>query len=463
MKNPLLVPEFREMLATNNLDEIKEFCNTTPPAVVADFLGAMTPEENREILISLSSEQRSNIYSYYDNDIKLALLDLFEGEDLLAIIAGMHDDKRREFLKDIPIGRQKDLLALSRRSLDKDALELTGELEQLLKAEAPTSEELTAEEIAVEIQPLIQVFKLVDGVIMKTDRIEKDCWVNIVNPSRDDLPLLAQHFNIPFDFITASLDIDETARVEVEGSATLIIVKVPFFDEGNPDLMYVTLPIGIILVGGVLITVCAKDEVILPDFISGKVKNITTVTGVKFILQLILRSLVLYLQYLKQINNAANMIQKKLEQESKNRQLIKLMNFEKSLVYFTTSLKTNELMLERFQKHSFAKMDAELEDLYEDIVIETRQALEMGNVYSDILSGMMDAFASVISNNLNITIKFLTSMTIIITIPGTVAAFFGMNVKLPMQEHPLGFVFVITVSLFLGVVAVLLFIKKKWL
>ncbi|MBP7737086.1 MAG: hypothetical protein KA369_14000 [Spirochaetes bacterium] len=463
MKNPLLVPEFREMLASDNLDEIKEFCNTTPPAVVADFLGAMTPEENRAILLGLPSEQRASIYSYYDADIKLALADLFEGESLMELIAGMHDDKRREFLPELPIGKQKELLALSRRSIDKEAMALTEELEQLLKSEVPLEEEMTAEEIASEIQPLVQVYKLSDGKIIKIDRIEKDCWINIVNPSRDDLPLLARHFNVPFDFITASLDIDETARVEVEGNATLIIVKVPFFDEDNADLMYVTLPIGIILLGGVLITVCQKDEVILPEFIEGKVRNITTVTGVKFILQIILRSLVLYLQYLKQINNAANMIQKKLEQESKNKQLIKLMNLEKSLVYFTTSLKTNELMLGRFQRHSFSKMDVEIEDLYEDITIETRQALEMANVYSDILSGMMDAFASVISNNLNITIKFLTSMTIIITIPGTVAAFYGMNVKLPLQEHPLGFIFVLAVSLLLAVTAVLLFIKKKWL
>lgn len=463
MKNPLLVPEFREMLASNNLDEIKDFCNTTPPAVVADFLGAMTPEENKEILLNLTSEQRANIYSYYDSDIKLALLDLFEGELMAEIIAGMHDDKRHEFLKELPIGKQKEILALSRRSMEKDSLELTGEIEQLLISEEPVEEEMTAEEIAGEIQPLIQVYKLVDGAIRKTDRIEKDCWINIINPSRDDLPLLAQYFNVPFDFITASLDIDETARIEVEGNATLIIVKVPYFDEHDPDLMYLTLPIGIILVGGVLITVSPKDEVILKDIIDGKVKNITTVTGVKFILQIILRSLVLYLQYLKQINNAANMIQKKLEQESKNRQLIKLMNFEKSLVYFTTSLKTSELMLERFQKHSFARMDAELEDLFEDIVIETQQALEMANVYSNILSGMMDAFASVISNNLNITIKFLTSMTIIITIPGTIAAFYGMNVKLPLQEHPLGFIFVLLTSLLLSILGVLLFIKKKWL
>ena len=227
--------------------------------------------------------------------------------------------------------------------------------------------------------------------------------------------------------------------------------------------MYITLPIGIILVNEPAPHHVPEGESSCHDFIEGKVKNITDpFPSHKFILQIIYRSLVLYLQYLKQINNAANMIQKKLEQESKNKQLIKLMNMEKCLVYFTTSLKTNELMLERLQKHGIVQKSDEIEDLFEDIVIETRQALEMANVYSDILSGMMDAFASVISNNLNIAIKFLTSVTIIITIPATIAAFFGMNVRIPFQEHPDGFIFVIIASLILSIVAVLFFIER-WL
>jgi len=463
MKNPLLVPEFREMIAEHNLEEIKDFCNTTPPAVVADFLGAMTAEENREILMQLSVEARSNIFSYFDNDVKISLINMFENGQLLDLIAGMHDDKQLDFLKQLPVGKQKEILDLSRKSLEKEDMELTEVLDKLVKSEIPVEEEMTSEELAGEIRPLVKVYKLVDGAVKPAERIEKNTWVNIVNPARDNLPLLARHFNIPFDFLTASLDVDETARIETEDNATLIIIKVPFFDEHNPDLIYITLPIGVIMVGGVLLTVCLKDEILLHDFIEGKVKNITTITGHKFILQIILRSLVLYLQYLKQINNAANMIQKKLEQESKNKQLIKLMNLEKCLVYFTTSLKTNELMLERIQKHGIVQKDDELDDIFEDIVIETRQALEMANVYSDILSGMMDAFASVISNNLNITIKFLTSVTIIVTIPGTIAAFFGMNVRIPFQEHPNGFILVIVTSLILSIAAVFIFLKKRWL
>ncbi|OHD63712.1 MAG: hypothetical protein A2176_05535 [Spirochaetes bacterium RBG_13_51_14] len=322
---------------------------------------------------------------------------------------------------------------------------------------------MTAEEIAVEIQPLIQVYKIADNKVTLIDRIEKNSWVNIVNPSKDDLPLLTQYFNIPIDFLTASLDIDETARIEIEDNTTLIIIKTPYFDEHNPDVPYFTLPIGVILANGMLITVCSRELGILRDFIEGRVKNTTSVTGAKFILQIIFRSTMIYLQYLKQINNAATMIQKKLEQESKNKQLIKLLNIEKSLVYFTTSLKTNALMLERLQRINLFHLDGDLEDLFEDIVIENRQALEMSNIYSDILSGMMDAFASVISNNLNIVMKLLTAITIILMIPNIVTGFYGMNVKLPFQGHPLAYIMVVTSSLLLATVLVLFFMKKKWL
>ena len=463
MKNPLLVPEFRELLASNNIDDIKEFCTTTPPSVVADFLGALSAKENRNILLGLSPDIRSQIFNYYDDDVKLSLMSLFENGELVSLIAGMLDEERLEFLKLLPIGKQRELRDLARKYKSKEAQELAQVADQVLKSELPPEEEMTAEEIAGEIQPLIQVYKLVTGKISKIDYIEKECWVNIVNPSKDDIPLLAQHFGIPNDFLTASLDIDETARVEVEDNATLIIVKVPFFDEHNPDIPYYTLPIGIILVGTLLITACAKEGTVLNEFIENSVKNVTTVNRIKFILQIILRALMLYLQFLKQINNAANMIQKKLEQESKNKQLIKLLNIEKSLVYFTTSLKTNGLMLERLRRLGIFQGNDDIEDLFEDIVIENRQANEMANVYSDILSGMMDAFASVISNNLNITIKFLTSMTIIITIPGTIAAFYGMNVQLPLQSHPHGFLLVVLSCMLLSVVAVIVFVKKKWL
>ena len=170
-----------------------------------------------------------------------------------------------------------------------------------------------------------------------------------------------------------------------------------------------------------------------------------------------------YLQYLKQLNSAANIIQKKLEQESRNRQLIKLFNIEKSLVYFTTSLKSNMLMLERLRRMRLLEMNDTNENLLEDILTEGKQAIEMANIYSDILSGMMDAFASVISNNLNIVMKLLTSITIILTIPILISSFFGMNVPLPLHDNPYGLWIIIGASLLLSLLAVFYFIKRRWL
>jgi magnesium transporter len=200
---------------------------------------------------------------------------------------------------------------------------------------------------------------------------------------------------------------------------------------------------------------------VLDDFVNGKVRNVGG--GHRFILQLILRATLLYLQYLKQLNNAASIIQKKLEQESRNRQLIKLFSIEKSLVYFTTSLKSNLLMLERLSRLRGFERTEQNEDLLEDIFTECKQAIEMANIYSDILSGMMDAFASVISNNLNIVMRVLTLITIIITIPVVVASFFGMNVRLPFANHPYAFAGILAGSVTLSALSLLYFIKKRWL
>lgn len=463
MKNPLLVPEFRELLAANNIEEIIDFCETTQPSVAADFLGALSAKENRNILLKLPSPLRGQIFSHFDDDVKLSIMSLLDSDDVIDLIASMLDEERLNFLKFLPAGKLREMRDLARRSSLPAAVECADIIDGILKAEEPEDERKSAEEIAAEIIPLLSIYKIEKGRIIKTDKIEPNCWINIVNPSRDDLPLFASHFRVPLDFLTASLDADETARIETEEGSTLIIIKVPLFDEHSPDLLYVTLPIGIILLPNMIVTICARETIILNDFIEAKVKHCTTVTGVRFLLQIIMRATTIYLQYLQHINNAASIIQARLEQESKNEQLIKLMNLEKSLVYFTTSLKTNALMLERLQRMSIAHFDDELENLFEDIVIDTKQALEMAQIYSDILSSMMDAFASVISNNLNITMKLLTSITIILMIPNIVTSFFGMNVKLPFSEHPLAYLIIIALSFVLSAFFIWLFVKKKWL
>jgi magnesium transporter len=218
---------------------------------------------------------------------------------------------------------------------------------------------------------------------------------------------------------------------------------------------------GIILSGENIITVCLKAIPLLNDFMSGKIKSFYTFKKSRFILQLLFKNATYYLQYLKQIDRMSLNIERELHKSMKNKELIQLLDLEKSLVYFSTSLRGNEIVLEKMLKLDAIKKYPEDEDLLEDVIIENKQAIEMANIYSNILSGMMDAFASVISNNLNIVMKFLTSVTIVLTIPTMIASFFGMNVPVPLSMQPYAFIIIIAISLGLSTILALFMAKKK--
>jgi magnesium transporter len=460
MKNPLLVPELRDMLAAHREDELRDFCSFTPPDVTAEFLGALKVDEQREILHLLDPAIRSQVFGHFDDEAKLPILEQLQEDEAVGLISGMPADVRDNFLERVPANQHERLRAIFLRAKGGAAEPLLEQMEDALAASVQP-ERLTAEEIAVEVNQHLEVYRCTSGKMERVPRPERGSWVRIINPSKENLPLIAEHFRVPVDFLTASLDVDETARIEVDEHGTLFIVKIPYFDEKNVDVLYFTIPVGIILVDGMILTVCTREADILKDFADNKVRNMGD--GHRFILQFMLRATVRYLTYLKQLNNAANIIQKKLEQESRNRQLIKLFNIEKSLVYFTTSLKSNMLMLERLRRMRLLEMNDTNENLLEDILTEGKQAIEMANIYSDILSGMMDAFASVISNNLNIVMRLLTSITIILTIPILIASFYGMNVPLPLANSPYAFLVVIGLSLLLCLLAVAYFVKRRWL
>jgi len=462
MRNPLLVPELREMLSSNRSDELRDFCEATTPEMAAEFVAALSTEEQREILEILEPESCGRVFAHLDEEAKLALVCAVTTERAVELMRHLAEDDRVRLLEQLSADQQASLREALANLRPAEAQPILEALETALESEpTPLPTELTAEEIASEISEHLEIWNFVAGKVERTSRLQKGCWVNIVHPTRENLPLIAQHFKIPADFLTASLDIDETARVEVEDNATLFIVKVPYFDESNVDVLYFTIPVGIILAGDLVITICTKPDSVLRDFAENRVRNIAP--GGRFILQIIMRATLLYLRHLKQLNNAASIIQKKLELESRNKQLLKLFHIEKSLVFFTTSLKSNMFLLERLKRIRVFQMDEASESLLEDIFIECRQAIEMANIYSDILSGMMDAFASVISNNLNIVMKLLTSLTIIMTIPVLVASIFGMNVKLPMQDHPYAFLLIMGISVTLSLAAVIYFLRRRWL
>jgi magnesium transporter len=300
-----------------------------------------------------------------------------------------------------------------------------------------------------------------NGLVPITD-YESGAWVNVVNPTPQEIERLVTRFNIPSDFLTDPLDVDERARIEREEGNILILLRTPRREHEEADIPFRTLPIGIILTQGLVITVSLMEVDVVQEFLSGKVRNLTTQNETRFLLLLFMRTSLLFLRYLKEINHMTTSVEKSVHKALQNVQLIRLLNLEKSLVFFITSLRSNALMLEKFNTSSWLGMDEDDRDLFDEVVIENKQAIEMANIYSSILSGMMDAFASIISNNLNVIIKLLTTVTIILMIPTLIASVYGMNVNLPFQTSPYAFLIIIAVSVIFSVIGIAIFWTKQF-
>ncbi|MBN2274099.1 MAG: magnesium transporter CorA family protein [Bacteroidales bacterium] len=308
---------------------------------------------------------------------------------------------------------------------------------------------------------MIKIFKTFGGYVEITG-IEKNCWINVTKPTSVEIQRLISEFQLPGDTINDILDQDERPRVEFEDDWTLVILRIPV-ENANNGVPFHTIPLGIFITDNFTLTLCVQDNEVLPierfSSFSGQYKEISDTFN--FILRLFLRSGSIYLRYLKQINQRTAMIEQDLEKSIKNRELNQLLKMEKCLVYFITSIKANEIVLAKLRN---AKKDTtEInEDLLEDAFIENKQALDMAQIYSNIQSGMMDAFASVISNNLNVVMKQLTIISIILMIPTLIASIFGMNVPNFMEKSVFALPVIIVFSFLLSVLGVMLFRKKQW-
>lgn len=291
----------------------------------------------------------------------------------------------------------------------------------------------------------------------RLDDIQEGCWIDLSNPTPEELTRVSTALGIDQTFLAAALDEEETSRVDTEEGQTLIIIDVPAIEKGDP-VVYSTLPLGIIVTERNIVTVCLKESSILSDFERGVIKNTDTRKKTNFILRILLQVAKRYLQHLKQIDKTYNYMERQLYKSQRNKELIQLLDLEKSLVYFNTSLKANEVTLEKILRGRIVTLYEEDHDLLEDVLIEVRQAIEMANIYSSIISGMMDAFASVISNNLNVIMKVLTSITILLTIPNMIFGFYGMNVAgLPLAQF--WWVPLIVAGILVGITAIILKIK----
>lgn len=310
---------------------------------------------------------------------------------------------------------------------------------------------------------MIRIFKTEEGMVHQKDEIQPGCWVALTDPTATEILEISEKFGIDSDHVRAPLDEEESSRIEIEDNYSLILVDIPSMEERNGKDWYVTIPMAIITTEEAIITVCLEDTSILTAFMDGRVKDFHTHMKTRFILQVLYKNASLFLQYLRVIDKKSEVIESTLKHSQKNKELIELLELEKCLVYFTTSLRSNEVVLEKLLRNEKIKKYPEDTDLLEDVIIENKQAIEMANIYSGILSGTMDAVASIISNNLNIVMKFLATITIVMSIPTMVSSFYGMNVNpagVPFANHPQGFSIVLVLSVVLSLVVAWIFSKK---
>lgn len=297
--------------------------------------------------------------------------------------------------------------------------------------------------------------------IEQLEEIKKGVWINLVNPSESEIKRVCAETKVEEDFVRYPLDYEEQARIDIEDNAVLFVIDVPIIEDLQDDTTYTTMPLGVIIVrDDYIITVSLKKNKVIDAFEKGRIKGFYTYKKTRFLLQILYLNSACYLDNLKKINKEQEATVFLLQQSMKNRDLIQLLNLQNSLIYITTSLKSNEIVMEKTLRGKVLKMYEEDEDILEDAIIENKQAIEMSKTYSDILTSTMDAYSSIISNNLNGVMKFLTSLTILISVPTLIASIWGMNVDLPFARSPHGFVILMIMSVAIALIA-FIWLKKK--
>lgn len=308
---------------------------------------------------------------------------------------------------------------------------------------------------------MIEVYKktISDGTLLNVEGMEPGTWINVIEPTTEEVEKIAKEAHIEPDFIRSVLDPDEKPRIEVENSTVLIIIKIPSVDEKSK---IVTIPLGIIITQKNLITVSAQKSELLDDFLNLKVKDFYTTKKTRFALQIMRRANIYYQRYFSSTEKVIEDVEKSLLKSLKNEEIVFLLDLQKSLVFVTTAIISNDKVLEKILNGKVLKLYDEDEDLLEDIIIDNKQSIDTVKIYSDILNNTMDAYASIVSNNLNIVMKFLASVTIVLAVPSIVSSFYGMNIALPFQKSQAAFLYVILLSILLSGVAITIFIRKKY-
>jgi magnesium transporter len=315
--------------------------------------------------------------------------------------------------------------------------------------------------ISREEAAMLTIYKTTEQGLEQLDSMANGSWVKAVDPTPEEVQQLVT-WGIDADYINYSLDLDEMPRMERDEDYTFILVRIPH-RQPDSDIPYTTIPLGILIKGNIIVTICRYDKEMFKVLANGKYRLLKTGKRYRFALYIFLETATRYLTHLREINRMTETIEDQLQKSTRNREVLELLKYQKSLTYFATALRSNEVMFERVQRTQIFNYYEEDQDLLEDVLTENQQAIQMTSINTEILSSMMDAFASIISNNLNSVMKALAALTIIVSLPGTVAGFFGMNVILPLSDSdPFAFLVVFGIALILTAIATYIFYKRDW-
>src|SRR5215207_1989456 len=314
--------------------------------------------------------------------------------------------------------------------------------------------------ISREEAAMLTIYKTTEQGLEQLDSMANGAWIKAVDPTPEEIQQLVT-WGIEADYINYSLDLDEMPRIERDENYTFILIRIPH-RQPESDIPYITIPLGIMIRGNLIVTICRYDKEMFKVLANGKYRLLKTGKRYRFALYIVLETATRYLTHLREINRITEALEDQLQKSTRNREVLELLKYQKSLTYFSTALRSNEVMMERVQRTQIFNYYEEDQDLLEDVLTENQQAIQMTNINTEILSSMMDAFASIISNNLNGVMKALAALTIILNMPAIVAAFYGMNVALPGESQPFAFLTVIGISMALTAVATFIFYKQDW-
>jgi magnesium transporter len=308
---------------------------------------------------------------------------------------------------------------------------------------------------------MLTIYKTTEQGLEQIESMANGAWIKVIDPTPEEIEKLVD-WGIDADYINYSLDFDEMARMERDDEYTFILLRIPH-SQPDSDIPYTTIPLGIMIRSNCIVTICRYDKEMFKVLANGKYRLLKTAKRYRFALYIFLETATRYLTHLREINRMTEAIEDKLQKSTRNSEVLELLRYQKSLTFFATALRSNEVMMERVQRTRIFNYYEDDQDLLEDVLTENQQAIQMTSINTEILSSMMDAFASIISNNLNAVMKVLAALTIILNLPTIVAGFFGMNVVLPLSDtSPFSFMVILGIAMILTAIATYIFYKRDW-